>query len=120
MEEKRAAVLQHICPPAACPPAPKSPIRAQFLCRFADPSLGGGLFGSADHIWGANRISWWWHGAAGRIRPWPDPIAIRSFGAEWSWVCRQDQLSSLLDAVEAGQAVVITRRGKPIAELVPR
>lgn len=30
------------------------------------------------------------------------------------------QLSSLLDAVEAGQAVVITRSGKPIAELVPR
>ena len=30
------------------------------------------------------------------------------------------QLSSLLVAVEAGQAVVITRRGKPIAELVPR
>ena len=30
------------------------------------------------------------------------------------------QLSSLLDAVEAGQAVVITRRGKPIAKLVPR
>jgi prevent-host-death family protein len=30
------------------------------------------------------------------------------------------QLSSLLDAVEAGQAVVITRRGKPIAELVRR
>jgi prevent-host-death family protein len=30
------------------------------------------------------------------------------------------QLSSLLDAVEAGEAVVITRRGKPIAELVPR
>jgi len=30
------------------------------------------------------------------------------------------QLSSLLDAVEAGQAVVITRRGKAIAELVPR
>jgi prevent-host-death family protein len=30
------------------------------------------------------------------------------------------QLSSLLDAVEAGQEVVITRRGKPIAELVPR
>ena len=35
-------------------------------------------------------------------------------------MCRQDQLSSLLDAVEAGQAVVITRRGKPVAELVPR
>ena len=30
------------------------------------------------------------------------------------------QLSSLLDAVEDGQAVVITRRGKAIAELVPR
>ena len=30
------------------------------------------------------------------------------------------QLSSLLDTVEAGEAVVITRRGKPIAELVPR
>ena len=30
------------------------------------------------------------------------------------------KLSSLLDAVEAGQAVVITRRGKAIAELVPR
>ncbi|WP_353090547.1 type II toxin-antitoxin system prevent-host-death family antitoxin [Synechococcus lacustris] len=30
------------------------------------------------------------------------------------------QLSSLLDAVEAGQSVVITRRGKPIADLVPR
>jgi len=30
------------------------------------------------------------------------------------------QFSSLLDAVEAGEAVVITRRGKPIAELVPR
>jgi len=30
------------------------------------------------------------------------------------------QLSRLLDAVEAGEAVVITRRGKPIAELVPR
>ena len=30
------------------------------------------------------------------------------------------QLSSLLDVVEAGEAVVITRRGKPIAELVPR
>ncbi len=32
----------------------------------------------------------------------------------------RSQLSSLLDAVEAGQAVVITRRGKAIAELVPR
>ncbi|MFM7393817.1 MAG: type II toxin-antitoxin system Phd/YefM family antitoxin [Cyanobium sp.] len=32
----------------------------------------------------------------------------------------KSQLSSLLDAVEPGQAVVITRRGKPIAELVPR
>ncbi|MFN9871142.1 MAG: type II toxin-antitoxin system Phd/YefM family antitoxin [Cyanobacteriota bacterium] len=32
----------------------------------------------------------------------------------------KSQLSSLLDAVEAGQAVVITRRGKPIGELVPR
>ena len=30
------------------------------------------------------------------------------------------QLSSLLDAVEAGQSVVITRRGKPIADLIPR
>lgn len=30
------------------------------------------------------------------------------------------KLSSLLAAVEAGEAVVITRRGKPIAELVPR
>ena len=30
------------------------------------------------------------------------------------------QLSSLLVAVEAGQSVVITRRGKPIADLVPR
>jgi len=30
------------------------------------------------------------------------------------------QLSSLLDAVEAGEAVVSTRRGKPSAELVPR
>jgi prevent-host-death family protein len=30
------------------------------------------------------------------------------------------QLSHLLDVVEAGQPVVITRRGKPIAELVPR
>jgi prevent-host-death family protein len=30
------------------------------------------------------------------------------------------QISSLLDAVEVGEAVVITRRGKPIAELVPR
>lgn len=30
------------------------------------------------------------------------------------------QLSRLLDAVEAGQPVVITRRGKAVAELVPR
>ena len=30
------------------------------------------------------------------------------------------QLSSLLDAVEAGEVVVITRRGQAIAELVPR
>ena len=30
------------------------------------------------------------------------------------------QLSSLLDAVEAGEPVVITRRGKAIADLVPR
>ena len=30
------------------------------------------------------------------------------------------QLSSLLDTVAAGEAVLITRRGKPIAELVPR
>ena len=30
------------------------------------------------------------------------------------------QLSSLLDAVEAGEAVVITRCDKPIAKLVPR
>ena len=30
------------------------------------------------------------------------------------------QLPSLLDAGEQGQAVVITRRGKAIAELVPR
>jgi len=41
-------------PPPACPPAPKSPVRAQFLCRFADPSLGGGPFGSVDYI-GAER-----------------------------------------------------------------
>jgi prevent-host-death family protein len=30
------------------------------------------------------------------------------------------QLSSLLTMVENGEPVVITRRGKPIAELVPR
>jgi len=30
------------------------------------------------------------------------------------------QFSSLLDAVEAGETVVITRCGKAIAELVPR
>jgi prevent-host-death family protein len=30
------------------------------------------------------------------------------------------QLSSLLDEVESGHPVVITRRGKAIAELVPR
>lgn len=30
------------------------------------------------------------------------------------------QLSSLLDAVEAGEPVVITRRGKAIADLLPR
>ncbi len=30
------------------------------------------------------------------------------------------RLASLLDTVEAGQTVVITRRGKAIAELVPR
>jgi prevent-host-death family protein len=30
------------------------------------------------------------------------------------------QLSSLLDTVATGEAVLITRRGKPIAELVPR
>lgn len=30
------------------------------------------------------------------------------------------RLSSLLDVVEAGQSVVITRRGRAIAELVPR
>lgn len=30
------------------------------------------------------------------------------------------RLSSLLDAVDNGQSVVITRRGKAIAELVPR
>ena len=30
------------------------------------------------------------------------------------------QLSSLLDAVVAGEPVVITRRGKAIADLVPR
>jgi prevent-host-death family protein len=30
------------------------------------------------------------------------------------------KLSSLLDEVENGQSVVITRRGKAIAELVPR
>jgi len=30
------------------------------------------------------------------------------------------QLTSLLDAVEAGQPVVITRRGEAVAELVPR
>jgi prevent-host-death family protein len=32
----------------------------------------------------------------------------------------KSRLSILLDAVEAGQPVVITRRGKAIAELVPR
>lgn len=30
------------------------------------------------------------------------------------------QLSSLLDTIATGEAVLITRRGKPIAELVPR
>jgi prevent-host-death family protein len=30
------------------------------------------------------------------------------------------QLSSLLDAVEGGEPVLITRRGKPIAAMVPR
>lgn len=30
------------------------------------------------------------------------------------------QLASLLDAVEAAEAVVITRRGQDVAELVPR
>jgi prevent-host-death family protein len=29
------------------------------------------------------------------------------------------QLASLLDAVEAGDEVVITRRGKPVARLLP-
>jgi prevent-host-death family protein len=32
----------------------------------------------------------------------------------------KSQLSGLLNAVEAGEAVVITRRGKAVAELVPR
>ncbi|WP_286194841.1 type II toxin-antitoxin system Phd/YefM family antitoxin [Synechococcus sp. CCY 0621] len=32
----------------------------------------------------------------------------------------RSQLSILLDAMEAGQTVVIARRGKAIAELVPR
>ena len=39
---------------------------------------------------------------------------------EVSVAVAKTQLSSLLVAVEAGQSVVITRRGKPIADLVPR
>ncbi len=31
----------------------------------------------------------------------------------------QDRLPSLLDAVEQGETVVITRRGRPVARLVP-
>jgi len=31
----------------------------------------------------------------------------------------RDQLARLLDAVEAGEEVVITRRGTPVARLVP-
>ena len=36
------------------------------------------------------------------------------------WITRSKQLSSLLDAVESGEPVLITRRGRAIAELVPR
>ena len=32
----------------------------------------------------------------------------------------KSQLSSLLDAVESGEPVLITRRGRAVAELVPR
>jgi prevent-host-death family protein len=31
----------------------------------------------------------------------------------------RNQLSDLLDRVERGEAVIITRRGKPVARLVP-
>ena len=31
----------------------------------------------------------------------------------------RDQLARLLDAVEAGEEVVVTRRGTPVARLVP-
>lgn len=40
--------------------------------------------------------------------------------AEAAGRSRISKLSSLLDVVEAGQSVVITRRGRAIAELVPR
>ncbi len=64
---------------------------------------------------------------AGPAAGWRDGTSPYSWSSRWSTAMRQvtvaeakAQLSSLLDAVEAGQAVVITRRGKPIAELVPR
>lgn len=31
----------------------------------------------------------------------------------------RDQIARLLDAVETGEAVIVTRRGKPAARLVP-
>jgi len=65
--------------------------------------------------------------AAGPAAGWRDGTSPYSWPSRWSTAMMQvtvaeakAQLSSLLDAVEAGQAVVITRRGKPIAELVPR
>ena len=35
-----------------------------------------------------------------------------------TWPCAKAQLWALLDAVESGDEVVITRRGKPVARLV--
>lgn len=69
-----------------------------------------------------------WSGLRRRLRTQPSAsevglelvIAMVSRMRQVTVAEAKAQLSSLLDAVEGREPVVITRRGKPIAEMVPR
>lgn len=69
-----------------------------------------------------------WSGLRRRLRTQPSAsevglelvIAMVSRMRQVTVAEAKAQLSSLLDAVEGGEPVVITRRGKPIAQMVPR
>jgi prevent-host-death family protein len=54
-----------------------------------------------------------------RIAPEAKQDKQEKTGSEFGTFEAKNKLSALLDRVERGERVVITRRGKPVAEMIP-